>query len=417
MRPSPVRLAVGLALALAAPAHASNCAGTSTGLVPLIDMGSALYQGESGGLYGNGSNTRPFAHDLAGMKIAQTLVPLDTLGQPDAVNGRFLVVSIGMSNCTQEFSTFVQRAGSDAMRNPRTRAIDCAVGGQTASVIANPNAWYWDTVATRLRGRGASPAQVQIVWLKEANAGPTGNFATSSALLQRDLAGAVRVLKDKLPNVKLVYLSSRIYAGYADTPLNPEPYAYESAFAVRHLIEQQMAGEDSLNFDPEQGPVEAPWLAWGPYLWADGLTPRSDGLTWACAEFATDGTHPATAARTKVADLLIAFFHSDATAKPWYVNPSLLDVPVEETFSAPLDARPRPAGDLVHFRFTPPGTSWSLTVYDLTGRAVWRDSGEGGRGDSVLRTWRPRSFRTAPGVYLARLVSAEWVQSTRVVVR
>ena len=41
-------------------------------------------------------------------------------------------------------------------------------------------------------------------------------------------------------------LSSRIYAGYAVTPLNPEPYAYESAFSVRGLIQQQMAGGKTL---------------------------------------------------------------------------------------------------------------------------------------------------------------------------
>jgi len=164
--------------------------------------------------------------------------------------------------------------------------------------------------------------------------------------------------------------------------------------------------------------VEVPWLAWGPYLWADGLTPRSDGLTWACADFVTDGTHPATSARNRVADFLIAFFHSDETAKLWYLKPSLLSVPGAETFSVALDARPVPASDLVHFRFSPvAGTGWTLSVYDLSGRAVWRESGEGGSGEAVLRTWRPRASRAAPGVYLARLVSAERVQSKRVVVR
>lgn len=399
-------------------AIAADCTGTSTGLVPLNDLGAGLYQGESGGLYGGGSNQRPFSHDFAGVQIARGIVPLDTLGQPDAVNGRVLLISIGMSNCTQEFSAFIPKAGADAMRSPLVRAVDCAIGGQTASVIANPAAWYWDSVATRLRGRGYAPAQVQVVWLKEANAGPSGDFATTSGQLTRDLGAAVRVLKDKLPGVRQVYLSSRIYAGYADTPLNPEPYAYESAFAVRRLIAAQIAGEDSLNWDANAGPVEAPWLAWGPYLWADGLTPRSDGLTWACADFATDGTHPAASARNRVADSLLAFFRADDTTRPWYLKPALLDAPVTEAVSVGLEAGPVPARGAVSFRFAPrAGTPWTLAVYDVTGRVLWRESGEGGRGESVRRIWRPSSSRAAPGVYLARLSSGETVRSKRVVVR
>src|SRR5205814_5733577 len=100
---------------------------------------------------------------------------------------------------------------------------------------------------------------------------------------------------------------SRIYAGYATgvSALNPEPYAYESGFAVKWLIEGQINGADSVNYDPARGPVQAPWLSWAPYLWADGLTPRNDGLTWVCSSFQSDGTHPSATGRDIVADSLL----------------------------------------------------------------------------------------------------------------
>src|SRR5213079_1672647 len=107
----------------------------------------------------------------------------------------------------QEFSTFVPKSAADPMRRPEVTAIDCAVGGQTASIIKNPAAPYWDSVMTRLRGHGSSPVQPQAVWIKEANSNPTGDFATSSAALLRDFGSMVRTLHQKLPNVKLLYFT------------------------------------------------------------------------------------------------------------------------------------------------------------------------------------------------------------------
>ena len=45
------------------------------------------------------------------------------------------------------------------------------------------------------------------------------------------MATILNMAKERYPNLRVAYLSSRIYAGYATTPLNPEPYAYESAFS------------------------------------------------------------------------------------------------------------------------------------------------------------------------------------------
>src|SRR5262245_17819612 len=178
-------------LLLARPAVAADCTVTSTGRVPLNDLGAGLYLGVMGGLYPGGVNARPAAHEAAGLTIANAIVPLDTLGMPDAVNGRVVLISIGMSNATQEFRRFVVKSDADPLRRTTTRVIDCAIGGQAANVIDDPAVSYWDSVATRLRGRGSSPLQVQVAWIKEADAGPTGSFAVSSESLAVHLARIV----------------------------------------------------------------------------------------------------------------------------------------------------------------------------------------------------------------------------------
>jgi len=68
------------------------------------------------------------------------------------------------------------------------------------------------------------------------------------------------------------------------------------------------------------GDNSIPWLAWGPDLRADGTTPRSDGLTWACPDFSSsDGTHPSASGQQKVAQMLLTFFQTDSTARAWYL--------------------------------------------------------------------------------------------------
>lgn len=401
---------------------AANCSGTSTGLIPITDLGAGFYQGAQGGLYPGGGNGRPAAHDAAGIAIANAIGPLDTLGQPDP-GGRIVLVSIGMSNCTQEFSAFVPRCLADPVRRPEVLPIDCAVGGQTASIIKNPTAWYWDTVATRLRGHGSSPNQVQVIWIKEANAGPTGNFTQFSDALVADFGAVARTIHDMFPNARLAYWTSRIYAGYASTPLNPEPYAYQSGFVVKRLIAAQIAGEDSLNYDPVAGAVEAPWLAWGPYLWADGLTPRSDGLTWACSEFSsTDGTHPSATGRAKVADSLLAFFRADATTAPWYRVATTAVPPVAGTAAdgLSLTAHPVPARGEVTCTWAATPSDWRLDIVDTSGRRVRELAAGGASGSAGGARWDLRDDsgrRVAPGVYWARLRAGTAQSRAKVVVR
>jgi hypothetical protein len=410
-RATALAVAIGCIALLPPRAHASNCAGTTTGLVPVTDLGTGFYQGVQGGLYPGGANQRPAAHEAAGIAIANAIAPLDTLGAPDPANGRVVFVSIGFSNCTQEFSTFVPRSDADPVRKPDVRAIDCAEGGQTADILARPTAAYWDTVLTRLRGHGSSPRQVQVVWLKDANANPTGGFDAYRDSVAEQFFRIVQILKQKLPNVKLCYFTSRIYAGYASTTLNPEPYAYQNAFSVRQVIARQLAGDPALNFDPAQGPVIAPWLAWGPYLWADGLNPRSDGLTWACSELnPSDGTHPSASGRAKVADSLLAFVRRDVTTAPWYTLPGTLDAGTVPGQRFELAVSPNPSHGRVGFLLRGlPGEAWRLEVVDALGRAVYVATGVASGAPEAL-TWDvgDRRARPAPGgFYWARLRSGD----------
>ncbi len=282
----------------------------STGLVPLSDLGTKTHLGETGGLYPDGKNTPPPAHASAGLKLARAITPLDSDGRP-APDGKIVLLSVGMSNATQEFSTFQRLASADPALNPRLVLVDGAQGGQTAAVTAKADANYWAVNETRLKAAGVTPAQVQVVWLKQANAGPSQPFPSEAKKLQADIAQTLRNLAAKFPNLKIAYLSSRTYGGYAATPLNPEPHAYETGFAVKWLIADQIAGKSD---------ATSPWLAWGPYLWTDGTKGRTDSFVWTRDDCAADGTHPSDAGRRKVADLLLKFFKNEPTAQPWFVK-------------------------------------------------------------------------------------------------
>jgi hypothetical protein len=296
----------------------------SSKLKPLTEMGKDDYKGSPGGLYPDGKNERPTPHEKAGIALAGKIEPLNGDGKSDP-DGKIVLLSVGMSNTTQEFSMFRRLADADRENNPKVMLVDGAQGGMTAARIQDPDSknggeTFWKTVDDRLKRAGATRAQVQVVWIKEADAGPTAEFPKYPQTLQAELAKIVQLLPDRFPNIKQVYLSSRIYGGYATTRLNPEPYAYESGFAVKWLIEQQLKGDKSLNYDPDKGKVAAPWLSWGPYLWANGTAKRADGLTYEESDFSNDGTHPSEAGRKKVAEQLLQFFKNDTTCKPWFVK-------------------------------------------------------------------------------------------------
>jgi hypothetical protein len=339
-------IAAACAGAPSAPDSGTNAVpcmgGSDTTKVPLNDLRTGCYLSFQGGLYPNGADTMPSAHLAAGLAAATRIQPLDVNGNPSA-SGKYVLVSIGMSNTTQEFcsdgglpgscqsTSFIGQATADAAVNHSTLVlVNGAYGGKSAAFWTSPTMPDYDRIRTTwLQPLGLSEKQVQIAWVKVANPGPTRSLPDSGAdayLLEQQMGQIARALAVRYPNLRQVFFSSRIYAGYATSQLNPEPYAYESGFAVKWVIESQigeMAGvartddrPGSLRYDDGT----APWLAWGPYPWAAGTQPRSDGLTWVRSDFnPSDGTHPAAGARQKVGAMLLAFFKSSPVTKCWFL--------------------------------------------------------------------------------------------------
>jgi len=308
-------------------------------MVPLMDMGNNTYLGFSGGLYTNGSNTLPTAHHLAGLGRANAIHPMDTMGNSNP-NGKYVLLSIGMSNTTQEFCdagatlpcnsfSFMGQAAADpAVNHTKLVLVNGAQGGKSASFWTSSTLADYDRIRdTVLTPQGLSELQVQIVWLKVANPGPTVALPAANAdaytLLGQE-GSILRALKTRYPNLQQVFVSSRIYAGYATSTLNPEPYAYESGFSAKWLIQAQMDQMQNGTINSTTGDLNyntvAPWVAWGPYLWANGTTPRSDGLTWVLADFVSDGTHPSNSGQTKVGTMLLNFFKNSPVTQCWFVT-------------------------------------------------------------------------------------------------
>jgi hypothetical protein len=334
-------LAVALALSCSESPTDDRPAEPVNDLVPthaLSDPSPWTYLGFANGRY-PGGETVPPAHRAAGLARAQAIRPLDAAGSPSS-SGKIVMISIGMSNTTQEFcnpqgngqcttGTFVQQALADpAVQRASLVLVDGAAGGQSAGTWTSPDAANYDRVRdTRLAPAGVTERQVQVAWVKVANPQPTVHLPAANAdayLLVNQIGSILRALRIRYPNIQLAFLSNRTYGGYATTALNPEPYAYESGFAVKWVIEAQINQMATGTADPRAGnlsyPGVAPWIGWGPDLWTNGTTPRPDGLVWNREDAREDGTHPSPSGVQKVGRLLLDFFKQSGFARCWFLT-------------------------------------------------------------------------------------------------
>lgn len=364
-----------------------DCNAASTGLTPIIDLEKKSFTNAwsetwPGGLYPGGSNEMPAAHKQAGILVSQQIIPMNTSGNPDEINGKVVWLSIGMSNTTAETQRFIPTANSYPNKSNKLIFVDGAQGGMTAGIICTPSQSnynvFWNTVTNRLTNAGVSAAQVQVIWLKEANPAGTTPIKTYYDSLVVQHKRICHELKLRFPNARLCYLSSRISGRYASSTLNPEPYAYYSGWVVKHLIEDQINGDTTLVFNGTN--ARSPFLLWGPYLWSDGSTPQSAHPTIALQcpdDFQSDGTHPSTQGAQKIAGWMLDFFTHDDLACSWFFEntPSFCLVSsFTDNHRVPVDVYPNPFKESIQIDADLIRT---LELSTTSGSIVYRSSNPG----------------------------------------
>jgi hypothetical protein len=339
-------------LALVYPAYS---AGQPNGMLPpLVDLGPGqTYNGQEGGLYPGGKNTRPAAHDAAGRKIARAIVPLDADGNPDLEHGKIVMMPVSVSNGygawhrgdeSDTSTTFMTRANANPARNPKLfiaygfeYQLD---GGNRGTGDPGPNSIFYKSLDQALKDQGVTPRQVQIVWLSMPVSGKSWGTnlppeartfpadAQQSKLAWKEIIHAIYA---RYPNVRIIYSSTKAAMYMTATATNNpewvggpiEPFNHDAAWGVKWVIEDQINGAPDLNYDPARGPVKAPWLSWGPYFWSypDGTPRNYDGLVWSVTDVASDGLHPSLSGLTKYANMLLHQMATDPTATPWFLGP------------------------------------------------------------------------------------------------
>ncbi|MEX2110266.1 MAG: hypothetical protein WD802_06665 [Gemmatimonadaceae bacterium] len=304
-----------------------------------MDLAARTYFGYVGGLYQGGLNQPPPFHDSAVRARRNRIRPLDVNGDEHPF-GKYVLLSIGLSNTTQEWCSpsgappctswsLMGRAATDLAVNRTSLVIvNGAQDGQDVATWTSPTSPNYERIRTaRLNPLGLSENQVQAAWVKLSAARPVAGLPSDTAdahIFLTGLGQVLRTLKIRYPNLELVFLSSRTYGGYATIDLSPEPFAYQEGFAVKWAIVSQMGEVRGTAANPRAGTLDyikkaAPILVWGPYLWADGATPRSDGLRWLRSDFEEDGIQPSQTGETKVATILLEFFKNSPYTRCWFV--------------------------------------------------------------------------------------------------
>ncbi len=284
-----------------------NCDLESTGFIPVADLGKSTFNGFIGGKYPDGNNDIPADHYQKGVESSSKIKPLNRDGEFDSVNGKIGFMVLGFSTAAMT-GRFVRSIYESQNKHDTLRIVIGAQGGKDINSMTDPDADYWKTVDTLIKDADIALNQIQIIWISSGDIlSYQQSFPEQCYIQIEKYQLMLYAIKNKFPNIRVVFISDRTYAGYigeiGEGPQElKEPTAYYNSWTVKWLIEKQIKGEKGYSTE------EIPFIDWGPALWTDGVIGNSNGYTWNCDDSGKGGIHPSSKGRMKEASLVYLYF-------------------------------------------------------------------------------------------------------------
>jgi len=354
-----------------------DCSRPPLGRLPVSDMTNSTWNAIRGGLYPEGRAVPPPDKMFAYQTIIDAVEPRALDGLLHPTDGRIVMIGVGASNPRTEFNAFVALAKSDPSASTSLIFANTCVGGQGVQKMNLPTDSYWKNASKVLDSLGCSAAQVQLAWVETDNTQDADTtFPGAAQGLADDLFTLCTTMRSFYPNLKVIYFSSRSYAGYIDPAsalagrglLSPRDYL--NGWAIKFLIERQIVGTAGYTFTGVT--ADLPALMWCTDNWADGTTPKLDGLFWHCDDFSGDGLHLSPLGEEKSGARIYRFFSTDPLAQRWYQAQPTTSVAEYSTLDNPR----------TNFIVGPVLTVESVSpaiasIYNVQGQVAWTSMIEG----------------------------------------
>jgi hypothetical protein len=248
-------------------------------------------------------------------------VPIDTLGNPVKKGklAKITFISLGGSTGGHNMKSLKSKTTGNPLTNPNLLLLSCNNGSGDASLndIMNPAAIYWNHVTQIIKGGKSSYRQVQIIYLETEDSSTYVAWPGRPNQVKSELESCLRLIKQKFPNVKVVYTLARTRTFSSKAIWNREPSPYYFGWAAKWAIQDQINGVPGTEYKGSN--AVAPMLTWGFYQWADSLPRSTDGFFWR-KSLTADGLHANAVGQDTLSNRFQQFLLTDPYASIWYAR-------------------------------------------------------------------------------------------------